>query len=63
MPCSNKYSNKNVRAIGEWNKWVVIDPQNLMSLDESSCNYVLSVGGLKPSSSYLWKVMETIYKI
>jgi hypothetical protein len=56
IPCVDKFSGKAVRAVGEWNTWVVDDPRNLMSLDTEMCSYVLNVGGLQASKSYQWKV-------
>ncbi|RNA38528.1 Alpha catalytic domain containing [Brachionus plicatilis] len=57
VKCGNKFSGKKVRAVGEWNKWVVVSENNVMLFDENSCNFILSVGGLSANTNYLWKVL------
>jgi hypothetical protein len=57
VPCTNRYANRVVRAVGQWNNWVIVESNNVMSFDESSCSYALSVGNLQSSLNYEWKVV------
>ena len=56
IPCSNEFNDKTVRAVGEWNNWLVNDDRNIMKFDEQICSYVLSVIDLKQEAIYKWRV-------
>lgn len=60
LVCLDKFSGKSVRAVGEWNNWVVVESQNLMRLDTNLCEYVLPVIGLTANKLYDWKVQNEL---
>jgi alpha-amylase len=57
------FTPKIVRASGDWSLdagsgpiWNGAEPLGLMTLEAGTCNYVVIVKGLKPNTSYKWKV-------
>lgn len=58
--CTNRYPSQDVRAAGDWSElptWNAIEPKGLMKFDETICGHVVTVGGLRPDTSYKWKVV------
>lgn len=56
LPCKDPFAGKNVRAVGDWNTWTLVDPDNVMIFDEETCVYYLPVTGLEADKNYEWKV-------
>jgi hypothetical protein len=57
IPCTNPYKGETVRAVGEWNNFLIVDPSNVMTYIESRCEYSLVLRGQKPTTNYRWKVV------
>lgn len=60
--CNNILQGKQVRATGDWSPipWNAVDPYGLLEFDSGKCVYSLTVGGLKPSTKYSWKVCTVL---
>lgn len=56
LPCVNSFSTKVVRAVGDFNKWLVPDNSVVMTFNPSMCAYLLDLKGLNPNTDYQWKV-------
>jgi hypothetical protein len=57
IPCSNPYKGEVVRAVGQWNNYLLIDPSTVMTYIEARCEYSFILRGLEPTTSYSWKVV------
>jgi hypothetical protein len=57
--CNNPYEARIVRATGDWSTlplWNAVEPNGLMKFVSAECSYAVTIGGLRPSTKYQWKV-------
>ncbi len=58
--CSNRFEGKVVRAAGDWSPlpiWNALEPLGLMKYDTNTCEYTLTLAGLRPNNNYRWKIV------